>query len=106
MSRNTLASPGIVVELSALSADYVRVRETADLTSSGVLVSRQHFSAFMAGALSGEVRPVELGDLALVRIGDLTERSPWLVTTRESWDIFLTRATQGELDDFILRRRM
>ncbi|RBQ14378.1 hypothetical protein DP939_41215 [Spongiactinospora rosea] len=97
---------GLEVEASGLDAAWVRVRDSADLTSGGVLVSRQGFSAFVAGALAGEVRPVERQGLALVEVGDLAERSRWLVTTYESWMAFLVRAQRGDFDEFALPRRM
>ncbi|WP_147268117.1 hypothetical protein [Spongiactinospora rosea] len=97
---------GLQVEESGLDSDWLLVRDVADLSSGGVLVSRQRFSAFVAAALSGEVQPAERRGLALLEIGELSERPRWLVTTYESWMAFLVAAQQGDFDQYVLRRRM
>ncbi|RBQ19629.1 hypothetical protein DP939_12870 [Spongiactinospora rosea] len=92
---------GLEVEPSRLGAGWLRFREKADSTSSGVLVSRLEFAGFVREVRAGHLVPVARGGLIILTVGDADpERPGRVVTTPDSWRAFLTRVYAGDFDRF------
>ncbi|MCT9932926.1 hypothetical protein N5079_22215 [Planotetraspora sp. A-T 1434] len=95
--------------VNGLEAEYqprgpmVYVRDPADEGNAFVRVSMARWSRFLASIKAGVFTPQQEGDEVTITIGDLANAgivkcSPYLVTTRHTWDTFVKAVKGGEFD--------